>query len=424
MARLRTNGYETRTCFQNSFASELSTQYEEGMIVGAGTDGIFPTFDTTTVRSGLYSLKCITGNFPVASGVRNRLYQFDWNIGHTHYTRCYVNMTAFASGSAYTILDLQDRLGKGAAAVVTSGGVLQLWINGATKVGANSAALSLNTWYRVELAVGIFAGASDDTCSLRLEGVEVASASGQSIGVDAINTLFVGLRGVSSSFPANMAAYFDDVAWNDDTTTNQNSWPGAGSVVYLRPTSDNTVGTGWVDGDDVGSLFGSVDNTPPSGQTAAAGGTQIKNTTATAVGNYDVNMTTYTAAGVAANASITLIQSFVVHGVTGAVTVSGAIQLVSNPVQVTEDGFQFGDDGTHTGTGLGGIWPANWEGQWCKPIYSPTVVLGTAPVLRLGKRQAVSTTVQACLMGIQVEYAASAVVAAAPHRLALLGVGH
>jgi hypothetical protein len=106
-------------------------------------------------------------------------------------------------------------------------------------VGSASSALDLNTWYRIELKV--------DTTTLATTALEglvngVSFASGTVNLANAQSSIQFGV--ISTSVTTDL--YFDDIAINDSSGSFQNSWPGEGSIVHLRPsaTGDNSDWTG------------------------------------------------------------------------------------------------------------------------------------------------------------------------------------
>lgn len=382
MSRLRTIGFELAGISATAGADSLEGQ----------TQGTV-TVETTTVRSGARSLKYASG-----AGVEtDTTHTVTTVLGRTYYLRAYLNFPALPAADLSVMILAVGTGTVGATVVLTTGGNLQLWAGGSQQ-GSNSTALLTNTWYRVGLSLNIGTG-TVDSCELMLDGVSVASASGLALSDAAITNFRLG-AGVTGLTAAGFTLYVDDVALNDDQGATQNSWPGEGKIVALRPTSDNAVGTGWIDGDGAGTLFGSVDNSPPAGIGTAADGTQIKNITNTTTGNYDANMTTYTAAGLASGDTITLVQALCDHAEGAATnTKLGALQIVSNPAQAVEDGFTFGDD-----SGADGTWPTNWRTRWGTAQYAPSVTLGTAPVARVGKRDASTREVCVDAMAIYVDY--------------------
>jgi hypothetical protein len=211
--------------------------------------------------------------------------------------------------------------------------------------------------------------------------------------------------------------HVDDVAVNYGTGATQNSWPGAGQILLLKPTSDSAR-TGWTGGaGGTTNLWDAVNNTPPAGVAAASetNTSQIKDLVSSATNNYDATLTDYTTAGVPAGQPVTLVQSVIVGGTnpsTGGI--SGAVQVVSNPAQSPEDTFTYP-------TGTLAAWPSGWGTRWGTAQVGDIAAgsRSTSPVLRVGKRSAVATEVDVCFMGLMVEFSASG----GPPLLALMGVG-
>jgi hypothetical protein len=385
MGRLRTIGWETAAISSGTGGQA----FEEGAFV-AGC-----SIDTTTVRSGSGALKCDSGAGNVAASVSIATKAADQIFAAGVFGRVYVNLTNYPT-TQVTVF----RLIAGAYSLrvkLDTDGTLSLWNNNVAQIGSPSAALNTAQWYRIEL-YGLIDTGSVDAAELRLDGISIASATGQSFSDAVWDSMGIG---PSIAPGANVAMYFDDFAMNNDQGATQNTWPGEGKIVLLKPVSDNAVGTGWVDGDGAGTLFGSVDNAPPIGSATPADGTQIKNLTGTATGNYDANVTSYTSAGITATDTITVVQSFVSSAeaiTTG--TKLGALQIVSNPAQAVEDSFTYGGDGT---TAMG-TWPSGWTRDYGAAQYNPSVTLGTSPVLRVGKRTNTTREVDVDCMGIYVEY--------------------
>jgi hypothetical protein len=376
MGRLRTIGFETGSISEGGASFQTVAQ-------------------TTVARSGAWAVKVDSG----ASGVLALNLNLDTAervLGRTYYLRGYFRFDHLPDSVATLI-----RWDAGALARLTSGGKLQLWNEVAgSQVGSDSAetiVADAATWHRIEISITIGTGAVD-AMALQLNGVSVASASGLSLGDTVTSAATVGWPAETPG--ANKVLYLDDVAINDSAGATQNSWPGAGKIVLLAPTADSAVGTGWVDGDGTGTLFGSVDNTPPVGVATPANGTQIKNLTSTTTGNYDATMTTYAAAGIAAGDTVTLVQSWTSHGIIGQTNArNGAVQIVSNPAQGSEDTVAMP-------TSVAGTWPTNWKQFWGTAQVGDIASgnRGTAPVLRVGKRTATTRENECAAMFLCVEY--------------------
>lgn len=379
MGRLRTMGGEIG----------LGSDGLEGIITGGTV-----TSDPSLPRSGAASYKCVGGAASIAAFqivlTSAELPIVPGDLFYRAYFQ-FINLPA----NLTTIIDV----GSGNERVrLTAAGKLQIW-DGAAQVGVDSnVTIVTGQWYRIEFNIHQIVAGASDSLELRVNGSTECSATGLSIA----DFSLLGLLKLGwTEFPgATVTLYVDDIAINSGVGAVQNSWPGDGSEVFLKPISDNAVGTGWVDGDGAGTLFGSVDNAPPAGAVTPADGTQIKNLTSTTTGNYDTNVTDYATAGVPAGATITLVQAVCDHAeaiATG--TKLGALQIVSNPAQAVEDGFTYGND-----VGAMGAWPTNWRAAWGTAQYAPVVTLGTSPVLRVGKRTATTREVDVDCMGIYVEY--------------------
>jgi hypothetical protein len=388
MARRYTIGFE---------ANHVNFDLSSGAITGAAT------WSTTNPRSGVYCLQCSSaaGN-AVASGafLGAVLSSLDW-----FYIRAYIRFDNLP-GVTVPVL-ATNATGTGISARVTSAGKVQLWDDVAgVQIGSDSVAtLVANTYYRFELGCQVNSAAgSDDAGELRLDGVTVASFTGRAISASPSFSPFAGWLAAPG---ANLVMRVDDVAVNDSLGTDQNSWPGAGNVVMLLPTSDNARAALWTGGaGGTTSLFDAVNNTPPAGlvSASATNTSQIEHAGGAAgtTDAYDANMTTYTAAGVPAGATITLVQPVASTGediVTGAKLLS--FNVKSNPATTSTGAFDVGN-GVSAAVGT---YPSNWYNKRDAPTsYLPSVVLGTAPVMTMIRPEIATRVASVCFMGVIVEY--------------------
>lgn len=171
---------------------------------------------TTPVRSGTYAGRC---NPTAATG-----YFTFTGATVPGYARFYVNFASFPA----TTIKIFDSGFRGLIKI-TSGGILQLFEGaGGTQVGSNSSALSLGTWYRVEFEMSN----NGDTIKARLNGIEFASYTNGSLNGDFTDFLI----GILETETADM--YIDDVAMNDSVGSYQNTYPGPGKIVILRPNAE------------------------------------------------------------------------------------------------------------------------------------------------------------------------------------------
>jgi hypothetical protein len=397
MGRLRTIGFEVGVGSTTLEGAKLAA--EIGVI----------SKQSTTVRSGTSACKCTAGSSGSSASNVTCNIAFAADPQTDIYIRAYVQLTTLPSATI-PILRTETTAGTANSASVrlTSGGLLQLFNDQAgTQIGSSSlTALTTGVWYRVELHVRVDSvTAGNRQAALQLDGVSVASGlhTGTPANLQNVRIGWCSHPGITSA-----GFFIDDVAINNSSGASQNTWPGSGKVVLLIPTADSQVGswTGGVGG--LTNLFEAVNNTPPIGTATETDLTQIESADTTpdnATDEYRATMTTYSAAGLVASDTLTLVQAVVDHGEdVAAGTKTGSFLILSNPAQVTADTFTFGND-----AGLLGTWPSGWVSKWGTAEVLPSVILGTAPVLRLRKTDLGSAVGSCDFMGICAEYVPAAV---------------
>jgi hypothetical protein len=121
---------------------------------------------------------------------------------------------------------------------IDNGGVLRLYDEDGQITGTTT--LSVDTWYSIELQFDKSPSAGSHVVSARVDGTQFAGASDRNLSTG-VHVLFVG-GNLSAEAQTTGNWYFDDIAINDSTGSFQNSWPGEGSLVHLRPNAagDNT----------------------------------------------------------------------------------------------------------------------------------------------------------------------------------------
>ena len=222
MARISGRGAELNTIADVEWNDDVN---EAGMLA----------LSTTTVRSGTYSLR-------VQSDGTNRGYfainflSSDTDINY--YFRTYIYIVAYPSTGELNIIDLYGG-GHRASIKLQTDGSLKLRNNG-TQVGSNSAVLATGTWHPVELHYNSTNAAGADVLEGRLNESIFATSSSQSLAP--VSLLVYGNGFGTASSGADV--YFDDAAFNDASGSFQNSWPGVGEIIHLRPNAagDNS---GW-----------------------------------------------------------------------------------------------------------------------------------------------------------------------------------
>lgn len=389
MARLYTMGFETQI-FSSTPALHGEGDLGSGnTVTSAGTQG----HDTSVQRSGS---ACAS----FAAGSQNRLdLAITGVLDRTYYYRGYVRFSDATPSAQYQIISPFTTSVPVTVRINTNG---TLTLNDSTnaQIGAASAALSDNTWYRVELKIMV-PTAGNGQVELRVDGTTVA-ASTYAVTNIALSALRFGCLTAAGSG----TVYFDDVAINDDQGANQNSWPGSGKVILLKPTSQNSIGN-WegpqTTGSDTTGLHDNVDNVPPLGvnhnDADAAAGLYVFNGVSAANNNFDVNVQSYTAAGIGSGDTIQLCQALArmsVNTTTG--TNTGAVAGVSNPACTAQTGRNLEQQA------VASTEPAGWKSIKSQVAYAPSVTLGTEPVVRCTKEVANANNAMCDLMGLLVEY--------------------
>lgn len=362
MARRYITGFATGSSFLDTFGSFA---FPAGL-----------TYDTGTVRTGPRSLKLVA-----PSGASSFA-----TVLTAAYNRVYVRVTTLPT-TARTFAGAPSTVGVHGLRLNTNGSVSYMDGTTGTAVGTSITKLTDNTrWYRIEWNE---AATVTSAPVLVIDGLIEVTATFS--GYSNSNTL-----GCDDTVAATYTAFYADFA-SDDAT-----YPGDGAVVLSLPISDNNRGAWTAGAGATTSLFDAVNNLPPVGVAAASetNASQIKSATNSATDNCDLNMQSYTTAGVPGGATVQAVQAVVAHGeeiLTG--TKAGAVTIVSNPAQSGEDAFTFGDD-----AGAEGTYPTLWGAVHGTIQSGPTVIPATSPVVRVGKRTATTRVVGACFVGLYIDY--------------------
>lgn len=229
MARLYQSGFELNS-------TTASVEY----LGNNGTQSIV----TTTLLSGSYaSLHNPSG------ATSNRLYTFAATAQTAlYYVREYIYITT-APSSQVDILKFVNSSAQNKISIrLNTNRTLQAYNEeDSATIGSASSALSLNRWYRLELKVDTTT-LSATTVDALLDGSSfVSSTANLAAG---INRIVIGSNVVTTTY----SIFLDDIAINDSSGSFQNSWPGQGKIIHLRPNAagDNTAWTGaYTDVDEV-----------------------------------------------------------------------------------------------------------------------------------------------------------------------------
>jgi hypothetical protein len=290
--------------------------------------------------------------------------------------------------------------------IAIAGGTVNLYLTSSGKLrtsvgGADSTAtLATGQWYWIGFR-GVAGGFTGPW--VQVNGVNDLSSFINPIG----NLMAVGAGGTEATA---LDAYYDDVIID-----------GAGflspsKVALLVPTADSAVGTGWTLGSGgTTGLWDAVNNEPPTAVADTGTTAQIRNATSNANVNYDATMTTYAAAGIATGDTVLAVQP-VVSTAAPVVTSAkaGTVGVASNPA-ITNIALGAGGTAGAFWSGVaGGTWPTGWKASLGTLTTSPSVTLGTAPVMRVTQVTSSTRIAMVAFMGIYVAWTPSAVVTYVP----------
>jgi hypothetical protein len=219
MGRLVSNGAEL-----NSTTNDVEVETVSGTV----------TVDSGIFRSGNYSYKIN----PTASNaiIDNSLGS---QFARHNYGRAYIYLTSLPTANS-KIMDFAFVTTSRASLQLTTSGVVQLLDDGGAQVGSDGPTLLINTWYRIELKSDGTTSAGNITAEALVDGVSFAS--GTYASTDTSDNFRVGF--LSGSPTGTM--YVDDIAVNDTSGSFQNSWPGEGKIIVLKPNAagDTSAWTG------------------------------------------------------------------------------------------------------------------------------------------------------------------------------------
>lgn len=374
-----------------------------------GPDGLSSssTRDTSVFRSGAASF--------LFSSTGANVWSQTLTSGATYYARVYVR-TGSTPSAASVIMALTQFGGLQVDPTVRikTDGTIELLVNSAVSGSASASAINDSTWHRVEL-MGALTTTNWSSAELRLDGATVATWSGSVANSGAFGLSIEIEPGSSVTMNA------DDIALNSNAGGSQNTWPGSGKVVLLKPISDNARGTGWVnDANAASGFFDATDNTPPNGiadTTSSTGLHQIRNGTSNANSSVDLNLTSYTTAGIVAADTINVLDP--IANTAAPVSTSakqGTLGVASNPAIANISlAASPGTSGAFWGGTAAGTYGSGW-GKWSHGTitYAPSVTLGTSPVIRVTQVTSSTRIAMVDFLGMYVDYTPAVVTTFVP----------
>lgn len=216
-----------------------------------------PTISTGTVRSGTYSLKISSLTSGLAQNIRMQFATAGSGGDGPYFGRQFLNIETLPTAENRIISCRDSSAGSDKIAItLDSGGLLRVYNSAGTQIGSASSALSTGVWYQIEWKVDRTPAGGSQVLEAKLNGSVFATSSSQTITTNAGDLVRLGgnLQGEGQT---QGVWYFDDVAINDGTGSFQNSYPGNGKIIHLKP---NAAGDANGFATQVGGTAGSSNN--------------------------------------------------------------------------------------------------------------------------------------------------------------------
>lgn len=210
-----------------------------------------PTVQTTTVRSGTYAFQA-----NVSATTAFLTYQYA-AVGSTADTfiRQYIRFGSFPTANGIAIALIRSAAaGNNLVLRADTNGALSITNeqNASAQVGLKSAGLQLNVWYRVEFSYIYATGAV--TALLAIGDAPNTSVFAQGTANTSVQSTIYRVGAIDSS---TQNIFVDDIAINDSSGSSQNSYPGPGKIVHLKPSAAGDVNGFTV---QVGGTAGAANN--------------------------------------------------------------------------------------------------------------------------------------------------------------------
>jgi len=351
-----------------------------GLVDDLTLTGVGAYYSSSAKRTGTYSIRCNP-----ASGASAYVTFSTAGPGHFHFglyvsSRPTVTRVIFhAVAAGYVGLKL------------TSTGALECWVDGSL-IGT-TAAIATGQWHWI--------GVRDKTSASDLEWMQVNGVGQGFLATKTISTN-IAYAGFAASEASTADIFIDDLIVDDA------NFLAPSKVALLLPISDNARATLWTGGTGgTTNLYDAVNNTPPIGSATESNTTQIEHagSAAGSTDAYDANMTTYTTAGVGASDTLLALQGIVAWGE----DISTGTKLlsyggISNPAWTGESSI---DVSTGHGSGAVGTYATGadyWNERRSAIAASPSVTLGTSPVMRVLRPETASRVASVCFMGMYVAW--------------------
>jgi hypothetical protein len=216
-----------------------------------------PAIETGTKRSGNAAFRLNNG---AAEGLRN----LSISAQGDYYFQFYMYVVALPTGGTKVLGGFMTTGTTRKISIrLTTAGLLQLFNSeDGAQVGADSSAISLNTWYRIAVRMN-----STTLATTAVEARAYVDTPGASTFWNPSGTIDLAANATSvycgHDGDAALDYIVDDLALNDTSGSFQNSWPGEEKVIILRPNGngDNS-DWGGSDGNSTDNYL-LIDETPP-----------------------------------------------------------------------------------------------------------------------------------------------------------------
>lgn len=394
MARLLTTGFEV----QLYTTSALSNGERQNTTV---SNVAAVTADTTVPRSGAACVKCAKSNSAYFQG------QLTAFTGRSFWTRFAVRFSKVEPGEATGYIRIADATNTIFELSLQASKKFWSWLPIEAKhIGAEAEhpTAEANVWYVIEMMWRIeAAGKGQVQYRIKSNDGTILYESPKT-EAELRNTGVTTVRIGHHSAEANCDFFFDDFAINDDTGGKQNTWPGNGKVVMLKPVA-TTERVGWVAGaGGTSGLFEAIDNRPPTGVKAASAtnGSQIKDATNNSTDTTSYEMASYSTpvenggGGVGGSDTVRVLMPILRGGQDSATARNIGLTVVSNPA--------IAETINSNAAAIAETEPTNWTTHNIAYTYDPTVEKEVKPVLKIRKATATTDNVMVDLLGLYVEY--------------------
>jgi len=264
MARLWTTGAESQS---TTNGIEVTTVY------GA-------TIDTTTKHAGAASWKC-AGSIAATDAVGfDHVFNTTGSWATTFY-RWYVYIDTLKAGTA-CYMDLYNGATNAISISIenVSGTLTATPYYNNFASSLSTFTLSSDAWHYIEVEYDTSPADGSEVFKVRLDGVEQSASSSLTLTTKTITIMSTGCYNSTGSADADTIVYFDDLAANSNSGSYQNSYPGEGYVVHMKPNAAGDSNT-WEHDDgsagDANNYTEADETTPDSATTYLARDTAVSN---------------------------------------------------------------------------------------------------------------------------------------------------